>query len=108
MCRSYDDKGNAILYDYAAENAEGIDSTKPNERSRIRSANRYPKRIRYGNRTPLLLDSARPSFRRGHIEPHDLYAAQWMFEVVFDYGEGHYREEPPDKEVASWPTPVRT
>ena len=35
ICRSYDDKGNAILYDYAAENAEGIDGTKPNERSRV-------------------------------------------------------------------------
>src|SRR5262249_39937723 len=55
ICRSYDDKGNAIVYDYAAENDEGVDLTKPSERNRMRSANRYPKRIRYGNRVPLLL-----------------------------------------------------
>jgi RHS repeat-associated protein len=98
ICRSYDDKGNAIIYDYAGENNDCVDLTKPNEQNRIRSANRYLKRIRYGNRVPLLLDPDNPSFRRCHIEPHDLDAVQWMFDVVFDYGEGHYREEPPDKE----------
>ena len=98
ICRRYDDTGNAILYNYAAENDRGADLAKPNERSRIRTANRYPKRIRYGNRLPLLLDPEKPSFRRSHIEPHDLDGAQWMFEVVFDYGERHYREEEPDEE----------
>ena len=93
ICRSYDDKGNAVLYDYAAENDCGVDLTKPSERSRCRTANRYPKRIRYGNRVPLLIDPERPSFRRAHLEPHDLESAGWMFEAVFDYGEGHYREE---------------
>ena len=98
ICRSYDDTGNAIIYDYVAENGSGVDLAKPNERSRVRSANRYPKRIRYGNRVPFLLDPERPSFRRTHLEPHDLDAARWMFEVVFDYGEGHYRDEKPDEE----------
>jgi hypothetical protein len=96
ICRSYDDKGNAILYEYAAENDRGVDPTKPSERSRSRTANRYPKRIRYGNRVPLLIDSERPSFRRAHVEPHDVESAGWMFEVVFDFGEGHYREEAAD------------
>ena len=96
ICRSYDDKGNAILYDYAAENDRGVDLTKPSERSRSRTANRYPKRIRYGNRVPLLIDPERPSFRCAHIEPHDVESAGWMFEAVFDYGEGHYHEEAPD------------
>jgi RHS repeat-associated protein len=98
ICRSYDDSGNAILYNYAAENDRAADLAKPNERSRIRTANRYPKRIRYGNRLPLLLDPEKPSFRRSHIEPHDLDGAQWMFEVVFDYDERHYREEESDEE----------
>ena len=93
ICRSYDDTGNAIIYDYVAENGSGVDLAKPNERSRVRSANRYPKRIRYGNRVPFLLD-----LERTHLEPHDLDAARWMFEVVFDYGEGHYRDEKPDEE----------
>ncbi len=98
ICRSYDDTGNAIVYDYVAENDLGADPAKPNERSRIRSANRYPKRVRFGNRVPLLLDPERPSFRCGHLEPHDLDTARWMFELVFDYGDGHYRDEKPDEE----------
>lgn len=93
ICRSYDDKGNAILYEYTAENDHGIDCTKPNEHHRLRSANRYPKRIHYGNRVPVLLDPDQPSFRCSHVEPHDLDAVQWMFEVLFDYGEGHYYEQ---------------
>ena len=98
ICRSYDDTGNAIVYDYVAEDARGVDTARPTEQHRIREANRYPKRIRYGNRVPLLLDPEKPSFRPSHLEPHDLDGARWMFEVVFDYGEGHYREEPPDEE----------
>jgi RHS repeat-associated protein len=98
ICQSYDDKGNAIRYDYAAENGDGIDTAKASEHHRTRSANRYPKRIRYGNRKPLLLDPDTPGFRRCHLESHDLESAEWMFEVVFDYGEGHYRDEQPDKD----------
>jgi RHS repeat-associated protein len=98
LCRSYDDKGNAIVYDYAAENDRGVDLNEGNERSRGRTANRYPKRIRYGNRQPLLLDPDTPGFRRSHLEPGDLEEAQWMFEVLFDYSEGHYREDGPDEE----------
>jgi len=98
ICRSYDDRGNAVVYEYAAENDIGVDVTKPAERSRIRTANRYPKRIRYGNRRPLLLDPETPSFRRSHLEPIDPDTAEWAFEVVFDYGEGHYRDEERDEE----------
>ena len=96
LCRSYDDKGNAIVYDYAAENDKGVDLSTDSERSRLRTANRYPKRIRYGNRQPLLIDAETPSFRRSHLEPGDLEGANWMFEVLFDYGEEHYRKEEPD------------
>lgn len=99
ICRSYDDTGNAIAYDYVAEDARGVDTARPSEQHRVREANRYPKRIRYGNRLPILLDPEMPSFRRAHIEPHDLDQARWMFEVVFDYGEAHYREAPPDAEA---------
>ena len=98
ICRSYDDRGNAVIYEYSAENDIGVDVAKAAERSRSRTANRYPKRILYGNRRPLLLDSETPSFRRSHLEPIDPDAAQWAFEVVFDYGEGHYRDEERDEE----------
>ena len=52
ICASYDDKGNAIIYQYAGDNDDNVDGTCANERNRLRSANRYPKRVMYGNRTP--------------------------------------------------------
>ncbi|MBZ5494667.1 MAG: toxin [Acidobacteriia bacterium] len=92
ICQSYDDTGNAILYEYAAENHDGIDFRHANERNRVRTANRYLKRIKYGNRKPLLVDVTFPSFRKSHLSPHALDAADWMFEVVLDYGDEIYRE----------------
>src|SRR6266567_3215251 len=55
ICESYDDKGNVITYDYKAEDSANVDLSQAQERNRTgltRSANRYIKRIRYGNRTP--------------------------------------------------------
>ena len=77
---SYDVRGNAILYEYVAENDRGVDLSRPSEHRRIRSANRYLKRIKYGNRRPL-------ERNRG-----DLETADWMFEVVFDFGDEAYEE----------------
>ena len=102
ICRSYDDTGNAIIYDYIKEDALGVAMARSSEHRRAREANRYPKQIRYGNRVPLLLDPNRPSFRSSHLEPNDLDGAGWMFAVVFDYGEGHYREEPRDEDGRVW------
>jgi len=98
ICRSFDDKGNAIVYDYAEENGEGVDLNLANERHRERSANRYLQRVRYGNRAPLLFDPAKPDLRKPHVAQHDLDAAQWMFSLVFDYGEGRCTEEEPDSD----------
>jgi hypothetical protein len=81
---SYDDKGNAMLYQYAAEDSAGIDGAAASEKNRgpkQRSANRYLKRIKYGNRVSRL------------IQP-DLSAMDWMFEVVLDYGEDRLEELP--------------
>ena len=87
-----DDKGNAILYIYKGEDSEGIDTTQIHERNRTpqkRSVNRYIKRILYGNRVPLLDDHGnRPHF----LSDKQIKGAGWMFEVVFDYDEGHYEE----------------
>jgi RHS repeat-associated protein len=88
---SYDDKGNANVYDYVAENDDNVDLALASEQSRSRTANRYLKRIRYGNRRPILLDPTQPGFRAPHLSA-DLADADWMFSVVFDYGEGHYEE----------------
>jgi hypothetical protein len=94
ICRSYDDKGNAIIYDHEAEDDRGVDLDLPSEQRRSRAANRYLKRIRYGNIAPLLIDPGRPSFRQSHLAEQDLEATGWMFSLVFDYGEERYREEP--------------
>jgi RHS repeat-associated protein len=82
ICERYDDRGNATLYSYAAENEAAIDTSLASEHGRDRRANRYLKRIRYGNRVSRLLDA-------------DLTRAEWLFELVFDYGEGHYEELAP-------------
>ncbi len=79
ICESYDDKGNAIVYDYVEENDDKVDLAQANERNRVRTANRYLKRIKYGNRVSRL------------VQP-DLATAEWMFEVVFDYDEAHIEE----------------
>lgn len=77
ICESYDDKGNAMIFEYAKENDAKIDKKLLNERNRIRTANRYLKRIKYGNRVSRLSHS-------------DLSTAEWLFEAVFDYEEDHY------------------
>ena len=92
ICESYDDKGNAILYAYKEEGDNGIDRAQAHECNRTtesRKANRYLKSIRYGN-------------TRSHVDPAFAtreawrQATQWLFEVVFDYGEGRYQEQLPD------------
>jgi RHS repeat-associated protein len=83
-----DDKGNAIVYEYIAEDGGNVDVSQAHESNRAiedRTANRYIKRILYGNRKSLLNGST-------HRRPRDLSATQlstanWMFEMVFDYGE---------------------
>lgn len=83
ICQSYDDKGNAIVYEYAAEDDANVDLSQADERNRVRTANRYLKRIRYGNRTSRL------------VQP-DLTQMDWLFEVVLDYDEGHCESLDPD------------
>ena len=93
ICRSYDDKGNAIVYEYKEEDSAGIDLSQVHEKNRTadgRKVNRYLKRIEYGNRTPNRDDDWNAT------DPAQL--GDWMFEVVFDYGEGHYEELPPEIE----------
>lgn len=91
ICQSYDDKGNAIVYEYKAENSENIDLSQANEQNRTdvgRSASRYLKGVKYGNRTPNRDATWQV------IDPSQL--SDWMFELVFDYGDGHYSEDAPD------------
>jgi len=95
ICRSYDDRGNAIEYDYAAEGDDGVDVTRASERLRSRNATRYLKRVRYGNRAPVLLDVSTDSARRSHLpRPRVDPETGWLFEVVMDYGDEPFSHEP--------------
>ena len=88
ICQSHDDKGNAILYSYAAEDSANIDLSDANERNRSpasRSANRYLTRVKYGNTQSLLIQS-------------DVTKLSWLFEIAFDYGEGYFQSAMPDTE----------
>jgi RHS repeat-associated protein len=85
ICESYDDKGNAMRYVYKDENSQNIDLSVVSEKNRndkTRSSNKYLKRIKYGNKTPRQPGE--------DLTTHD--DTDWMFEVVFDYGE-HYLED---------------
>lgn len=94
ICETRDDRGNAVVYRYKAEDGTGVDLGRPHERNRgprddpERAVNRYPKRIMYGNRGPLL-DALgdRPRFVDGDEVAKQIEDDGWMFEVVFDYGD---------------------
>ncbi len=81
-----DDRGNVVVYSYKQEDGAGVDRNRPNEVNRfagpkkdtyLPTAQRYLKRILYGNRTAHLDRNASPA------GPTD----DWAFEVVLDYGE---------------------
>ena len=91
ISESYDDKGNAILYEYKKENSDGVVLSQAHERNRndtTRSANRYMKSIKYGNLPSRL------------VQP-DLSKLDWLFEVVFDYGE-HNPDDPRPNDQSTW------
>ena len=91
ICESYDDKGNAVVYEYVPEDSRHVDASQANEANRTeasRAANRYIKSIKYGNRTP----NRDPQWQA--TDPATLPKDNWMFEVVFDYGEAITRNCP--------------
>ncbi len=91
----YDLHGNAIRYEYLPETADNVSVGTSYERERILGsqgfAQRYLKRIRYGNRRPLAPDDPDP--------PDD----QWHFEVVLDYGEHASGDIPAYVAGTVWP-----
>lgn len=98
LARTEDDRGNAIEYEYKLEDESGIDPSRAPEASRFRvdrdasgrrtgttflgGAQRYLKRIRYGN------------------SPHA--PTGFLFEIVFDYGEHDGNAPTPDPTGAPW------
>ncbi|HEY0137949.1 MAG TPA: SpvB/TcaC N-terminal domain-containing protein, partial [Nannocystis sp.] len=90
---SRDDRGNIAVYQYKAEDLAGVTTWAPSEHNRREpgvsaQAQRYLKRVLYGNAAPSV-------------------ASDWRFEVVLDYGE-HGTEvdgelEVSPEEVRAWP-----
>ena len=98
ICESHDDKGNVVVYEYKEENSDGIDLSQAHERNRTettRAANRYLKRIKYGNRAPYF-----PILSAN--EPPTPQPTEWLFEVVLDYGEHDLNQPTPDDSKQSW------
>ncbi|MDT4292022.1 SpvB/TcaC N-terminal domain-containing protein [Methylomonas sp. MO1] len=102
ICESYDDKGNGILYRYQKEDGRGIDASQAHELNRgevddqSRTVNRYLKKILYGNRKTFLDENGQcPLFPKDEIREN----ADWMFEAIFDYEEGHYQAFSTDNEA---------
>ncbi|MFE4824124.1 SpvB/TcaC N-terminal domain-containing protein [Streptomyces sp. NPDC056704] len=101
VCETRDGVGNAVSYRWKAEDGAGVDLGRAHERNRgrpddaRRTAARYLKHVRYGNRTPLLVDGVRPAFVSAGVDP------DWMFEVVLDYGE-HDDAAPTPADAGVW------
>ena len=91
VSHTFDDIGNAMVFEYKSENADGVslhDSNEANIDPCVRMTQRYPKKIKYGNLTSHLLNPR-------------LESLNWMFEVVFDYGD-HDEIAPSVKETRPW------
>ncbi len=90
--------GQHLLYQYKVENADNVATETPAEAPRERRAQRYLKRVLYGNQEAydglyvLSITGSVPS------------AEAWHFELVFDYGEHQLpgQERPQYWEQGSW------
>ena len=98
ICRTWDDKGNVALYEYVAEDGRGVDHAQAHEANRTdaaRAAQRYLKRIRYGNAQPYFPDWL-------PVGSETPLPASWHFDVVFDYGD-HRPDTPLPTADRAWP-----
>jgi len=93
---SYDDKGNAAVYNYKQEDSVGVPTDSPSEQNRQAYYNRYIKSIRYGNRQPNRDLTTWTAF-----SPSQLPDKTWMFSVIFDYGE-HDATHPTPSDPGNW------
>lgn len=103
ISRSWDSKGNFILYSYFAEDGNGITTSAAHETNRTpaqRAVQNYLASVQYGNLDPYVPD--------GSAAGNDpALPAVWSFSVVFDYG-NHSPASPspaPDRAWALRPDP---
>jgi RHS repeat-associated protein len=93
-----DPHGNAMWLEYVPENLQGVDRAAAWEQRIPSLAQRYLKRIRYGNHAPLVLDEA---LSEGSL-PAD---ARWCFQLALDYGD-HSTDSPTAQPHPEWPARV--
>jgi RHS repeat-associated protein len=96
---SYDDKGNLIVYEHKRENTDNVDASALHEKNR-RYSNTYIKRIWYGNRISYQQATNLPA--RNYLEIISAGEDDWLFQVVFDYGEHDPETPTPDPVNPSW------
>ncbi|HEY6315369.1 MAG TPA: SpvB/TcaC N-terminal domain-containing protein [Streptosporangiaceae bacterium] len=97
ICRSWDDKGNAAIYSYVAEDSAGIDQADAHEANRTgqtRAAQTYLQTIQYGN-----VHSYFPDWTAAQETP---FPTDWLFSVVLDYGD-HTSMPPTPRGDQPWP-----
>ncbi|WP_019502247.1 SpvB/TcaC N-terminal domain-containing protein [Pseudanabaena sp. PCC 6802] len=97
---SYDDRGNLIVYEYKQEDSKQVpqDAVSDKNRLLVPQANVYLKRIKYGNRTPYKQGDGQPG---GDIVTL-ANSNDWLFQVVFDYGEHDPTNPTPTGEPNPW------
>ena len=98
---TYDDKGNCVEFIYKDEDLANVPD-QGHERNRLNGlskiANKYLKRIRYGNQTPYFVSVG------SGLDPAPPSNAIYFFETVFDYGEHHDTAPTPTEVVGrTWP-----
>ncbi|OJJ43116.1 hypothetical protein ASPZODRAFT_74951, partial [Penicilliopsis zonata CBS 506.65] len=109
ISRTVDALGNAIHFEYKAENAEGLDELDDSRSlcetlrpAEARTRVRYLKRILYGNCQPSRdLDTWNIIKLANNNDDDDDDIKNWLFEVVFDYGD-HDAENPTPAEQQAW------
>jgi RHS repeat-associated protein len=91
---TYDDRGNVVYYEYKAEDKAAV-AGAPHELHRTSAsvaAQRYLKRVHYGNVAPKLGPD---------LSDSDIQTNTWLFEAVFDYGE-HDADAPTPTDSGIW------
>ncbi len=92
--KSFDDKGNIIVYEYKKEDLENVKSSLLYEKNRLNGkqtfTNQYLKYAKYGNTLPY---KEQDNFSQEN---------KWLFQLVFDYGE-HDKANPAVEEQQLWP-----
>ena len=101
ICETRDDKGNAIVYEYERGGRRGVDPAP----CRANRGDRDAQRATLPQADPLRQPPTRDASDLAGLTDE---LRRWLFEVVFDYGEGHCEELALDPAGHERPAPLRT